>query len=201
MANIDDFVAKQPLTANHLNEMVHAINGSLPITPGEGLLTTYLDSGGSVISLSDPQSWIYTPIVAKVTTTGPMGTENDFTDYRYWVDVYINANTATTNLTTSTLAFEQKAVIDPEKQNSGYARLAVFSADDYFASTRSLSDGDVVLIMPIRTDKGDVAGPTLRYIIITGGGSSSCPAGDQYTVNQHITANVCDFTHYVMSHP
>jgi hypothetical protein len=171
---IKTFGENQQLSAAHLNEVVAGVNSVSPLTGSDGIKVAHLNSGGAAVQIDPQREQLYTPMVGRVTDTGPNEEANFVTTppaagdlkYNYWVRIYRHKNSATSG------ANGPEKALDLHAADTSLI-VPAFSLSDYFANSRSLNTDDPVTVMAVRIDDALAAAPRLRYIIV-GGNSSEC---------------------------
>ena len=149
------------------------------LIPGDGL-----QASGRTWATVKAEGKVGAAMVAQITNTGPIGTENDFSDYHYWVDVQQNNTnmSAGTFLAGGAWNLSTRQISGGTVANtSNYVLLAV-NPGEVAAKSHSLSVGQYVTIAPVYMDQvtDGIAPQTIRWIIL---GTSS--SDQQFIVTGH----------------
>lgn len=169
--NIRQWQARERLEAARLNDLVNAINSGLPVTGGTGLSSNTVPNGGTVVSLAGRQDGFLNVLVGKVWLEGP-DSEDDFTDYRYWILIQENRTTAATLDLNQTVDLQDY----PDSGAEGLPKIvAAINLYEYVDQTHNLKENDQVILLPVRVDKPGEADipPLTRYLCVPGTGALS----------------------------
>jgi hypothetical protein len=113
-------------------------------------------------------------LIGKIDTTGPLGSEDDYTDERYWVRIQGLAPTDTqADQITLQGRFDLPENPDDDEETPVPLVLTATNPSELAAHTHSLVTGTPVMLLPLY-DAQDV--PTLHYLIISVG--PALPVGE-----------------------
>lgn len=134
--------------ATRINEPIRSINNNLPIIGGPGI-NVKCGSGGTTISIAQNARTKTFTTLGNVTNAGP-NNEPDYTDYRYWVQIYQNNNqydSSLNNQSTSLLNLQN------ETDTSIFPSIVTaYYINDYSINGRTLSFGTNVILNWLNID-------------------------------------------------
>lgn len=170
--NFDKWSAKDKLDHDKLNQPLDAIQTHLPVAAGPGIVTSFLGSGGTAVSVSPDLRGRYPIITARIVDKGPGG-EVDYSDYRYWVQ--LTKNDLTTSSVPKTEKLDMQVVPKEQGTDSLPVILTVYNLGEYAAGSHGLPLNTDVMISPMAIDRPtqEDAGhvPQTRWFVVGTGAS------------------------------
>jgi hypothetical protein len=173
---------------NSISKFRGAINTN-DLIPGSGI-----QAAGRTWSVPNAAVGSNLNILATITNTGPLGTEPDYQDYRYWVTVQQN------NISSGSATVGAEWNLGPRYINGNQSTMSVVNPAEYkpnsnnSAGSHGLPVGLLVTLAPVYMDQSDgIAMPLVRWEIMPVGPQcfkvSSLPAAISGTVPPYAVCN------------
>lgn len=175
------------------NRIIDAVNALQGFSVGPGL-----NLNGNVISAAGGPLGRLPFIAAVIKDTGPTGSEDDYTDCRYWVQVQQNTGSY---IDTAELTLEDAVSPDNSSGSNSYIFTA-YNLSEYISGTHGFGVGTPVVLIPVFIDNqddtnGGLYNPGYRWVVA---GASSDSKGDEQFQNHTQLTDHQDGWGFVLSH-
>ena len=156
---------------NSISKFRAAINAN-DLTPGAGLI-----ANGRSWSVATSPGGVKDVLVARIGTTGPLGTESDYTDYHYFCVIQANFINQSSGAAIQGAAWNLSG---GGKTASGDFVITAVNPGEYDSGNHSLAPNQLVCVAPVYLDKGvtATASPVFRWVILGSAGGGSLPVGE-----------------------